>query len=251
MSLFSGSEVAPTITISERANPRKVHVTGDSVKLKCLVNNADPPPVITWTKNGKSLQLKSSMRLIHGRKYLHFKSLRPDDTGNYTCIVANKLGKDSYKFILVVQSQVKSKDPSLAPSRHLSAHLSGNFSLTCVINAKPKRGMPRVRWVKYARSLTLVKVFKAPVLAVHLIDTKKYKKNPRTRWSFMHNSNGSIVASLTFVNVTQSDQGIYVCTTGSRRSSKSVTSVIVQVKSFASIFPRSSAKTPSSGKAIL
>lgn len=229
LSFISGNEIAPYIKIPRRANPKRVHVVGESVKLKCLVNNADPPPIITWTKNGNSLQMKDHLRFIHGYKYLHFKSLKFDDTGNYTCIVSNKLGKDSYTFTLLVKSQIKSKIPSLAPSRYISAPLSGNFSLTCLINVKPKRGMPRVRWVKYTRSSVLVKVFKAPVQAMHLVQPRKLK-TPRALWRFNHYKNGSVVASLTFMNVTYKDKGLYICKTGSRRSSKVVTSVMVDVK---------------------
>ena len=247
---FVGSEVAPKITISRKANPRRVHVVGESIKLKCRVNNADPPPIITWTKNDKSLQLKEDMRLIRGHKYLHFKSLDRDDSGNYTCIVANKLGEDSYTFVLVVKSRIKSKDPSLAPSRFTSAPLGGNFSLTCVINAKPKRGMPRVRWVKYTRTSMLVRVFKAPVLAVNFVDGKKDSKDPRTRWRFDNIKNGSIIASLTFLNVSYADQGLYVCETGSRRSSKAITSVMVAVKKSIHVYTDIAEPQPN-GKYIL
>ena len=229
--MILGSEVAPSITISRKADPRRVHVVGESIKLKCRVNRAEPPPIVTWTKDDMSLQLKSNMRLIRGHRYLHFKSLKREDSGNYTCIVANRLGEDSYTFVLEVKSQLKSKDPGIAPSRFTSAPLGGNFSLTCVINAKPKRGMPRVRWVKYTRSSMLVRIFKAPVLAVHLIDAKKYNRDPRIQWRFDNIRNGSIVASLTFLNVTYADKGLYVCKTGSKRSSKAITSVMVAIKS--------------------
>ena len=229
---FFVGKVAPSIIISKKANPRRVHVVGESIKLKCRINNADPPPVITWTKDDKSLQMKDNLRLIRDHKYLHFKSLTLEDSGNYTCIVSNKLGEDSYTFILVVKSQIRSKDPSLAPSRLISAPLGGNFSLTCVINSKPKRGMPRVRWVKYTRSAMLVKVFKAPVSAMRLLDQKKKKKRPRTQWTFSSISNGSILVSLTFVNVTYADQGFYACKIGSKRSSNILTSIMVAVKKF-------------------
>ena len=218
------------------------------MKLKCLVNNADPPPIITWTKNGKSLQMKEQMRFIHGHKYLHFKALSREDSGNYTCIVSNKLGEDSYTFNLIVKTQIKSKNPNLAPSRYITAPLHGNFSLTCFINAKPKRGMPRVRWIKYTPLSMLVKVFKAPVLPMDLIDSKKYKKHPRTHWRFYNSKNGSIVASLTFMNVSYIDEGLYVCKTGSRRSSKVVTSIKVNVRKAVVFIGEDKTEPPSNGK---
>ena len=210
-------------------------MVGESTKLKCLVNDADPPPIISWTKDNKSLQMGKNMRYAHKHKILHFKLLSMNDSGNYTCIVANKLGKDSYTFQLVVKEHIMRKLPKLDAIQRIQAAVSGNFTITCRTSAKRKRGMPRIRWMKYsvtpeAGTSKLSRTFKAPVEPFNLLNAKKSKKNTRMKWRFDYNKNGSILVSLTFLNVTYRDAGYYECRSSNSRSAKIINSVVVDVK---------------------
>lgn len=165
------------------------------------------------------------MKLKMGKKHLQFKSLRMKDNGNYTCIVSNRLGRDSYTFVVIVKNQIvesnpgkEDKHPNIVPSQVLKAVISGNFTLVCQSNAKRKRGIPRVKWLKYRKNKStgesvMEEDFKAPIQQL-VNSKKKAKKHPRTSWRFDSTKTGSIVASLTFTNVSYKDEGIYICTTG-------------------------------------
>ena len=200
-------------------------MVGSSTKLRCLTNDANPPPEISWTKNGHSLQLDRKIKLKMGKKHLQFKSLRLKDSGNYTCIVSNRLGRDSYTFVIIVKNQIidsvpgeEDTHPNIVPSQRIKAVIAGNFTLVCQSNAKRKRGIPRVKWLKYKKDKTSGKStmeqdFKAPIQQL-VGSKKKAKKHPRTSWRFESTKTGSIVASLTFRNVSYKDEGLYICTTG-------------------------------------
>ena len=178
------------------------------------------------------------MKLKMGKKHLQFKSLRLKDSGNYTCIVSNRLGRDSYTFVVIVKNRIiesvrgkKNRRPNIVPSQVVKAVIAGNLTLVCQSNAKRKRGIPRVKWLKYKKDKasgksTMEQDFKAPIQQL-IGSKKKAKKHPRTSWRFESTKTGSIIASLTFRNVSYKDEGLYICTTG--KSLVAVKKVMVKI----------------------
>ncbi len=217
---------------------------GENAKLKCLVNAADPPPVITWTKDGKSLQSNPRIRYKTNLKTVLLKNLAIEDSGNYTCIVANRLGSDNYTFVVTVSKILKSKHPDVSHDHVVKAVTGGNFTLTCETRAKRKRGMPRFQWEKRSQMSEKVVKFKAPIQPVNLLDIKQRLKNRRTQWRFDYNETGTIVGSLTFFNVSKSDHGLYTCRTGNSLSAKiiKIVSVVVVDRSDADKFSKGNKK---------
>lgn len=65
---------------------------GEVKRLRCGVTG-QPPPAITWSKDGKPLQLSERVRNLSSNRTIKIKQVRLGDQGNYTCIAENALGK--------------------------------------------------------------------------------------------------------------------------------------------------------------
>lgn len=65
--------------------------------LQCVATGY-PKPEIMWYKNG--IPISNNYRI--GRWALKFTKALSTDTGNYTCVAANALGKSSHFFVLEV-----------------------------------------------------------------------------------------------------------------------------------------------------
>eukprot|EP00794_Sanderia_malayensis_P005401 gene5401-6077_t len=212
---MNGYQQKPKIIIEGKQRKERTLLVGESTKLKCIVNAVDPPPVITWTKDGKSLQSHPSIGVSTNHQVVHFKNLTLQDSGNYTCIVANLLGSVNYTFRITVKRHMKTSHPSFVSFEKVTAVVGGNVTLNCVTKAKRKGGVPRFRWIKYFPESTKIGVFKAPVQS-----KKSHAPQRRIHWEFFYHKNGTVVGSLTFKNVSQSDRGWYMCKTGGSQSAK-------------------------------
>ena len=60
-------------------------VVGESIKLECNVARGDPAPALNWQRNGQNVTSNSSLEI---------KNADTGNEGNYTCVAANKAGKD-------------------------------------------------------------------------------------------------------------------------------------------------------------
>ncbi|XP_078358886.1 hemicentin-1-like isoform X2 [Oculina patagonica] len=79
---------------------------GEDKRLRCVVTG-QPPPTITWSKDGKPLQLSERVRNLSSNKTIKIKQVRLGDQGNYTCIAENALGKINLTLKLHVRQDVK------------------------------------------------------------------------------------------------------------------------------------------------
>uniref|UniRef100_A0A493TK44 Ig-like domain-containing protein n=1 Tax=Anas platyrhynchos platyrhynchos TaxID=8840 RepID=A0A493TK44_ANAPP len=67
---------------------------GGEVRLECQAEG-QPPPQISWLKDGQPLQLQPPSRA-------HLGAVGPADTGIYTCVASNEAGEASRAFSLLV-----------------------------------------------------------------------------------------------------------------------------------------------------
>ena len=63
-----------------------------------------PHPVITWYKNGVTIEKKQLVETGH----LEFKEIQFEDRGMYTCTAENLLGRDQLSYNITVQGMFKS-----------------------------------------------------------------------------------------------------------------------------------------------
>ncbi|KAL9983809.1 hypothetical protein ACROYT_G006040 [Oculina patagonica] len=78
---------------------------GEDKRLRCVVTG-QPPPTITWSKDGKPLQLSERVRNLSSNKTIKIKQVRLGDQGNYTCIAENAFGKLNLTLTLIVRQGI-------------------------------------------------------------------------------------------------------------------------------------------------
>ncbi|XP_065217066.1 fibroblast growth factor receptor 2-like [Planococcus citri] len=83
----SSNEVVPTDLIKRFVTQGNLIVEkGARVKLFC-VYGGNPPPVISWQKDGVELKSKDNALIEESRSVVKIFSFRPEDVGTYTCKV--------------------------------------------------------------------------------------------------------------------------------------------------------------------
>lgn len=65
---------------------------GSSVRLKCVASG-NPRPDISWLKDNKPLSPQEIGENKRKKWTLNLKSLKPEDSGKYTCRVFNRAGE--------------------------------------------------------------------------------------------------------------------------------------------------------------
>ncbi|KAL1775484.1 hemicentin-1 isoform X4 [Sigmodon hispidus] len=114
---------------------------GTSVSLECE-SNAVPPPVITWSKNGRTITDSSHVEILTGGQMLHIKRAEVSDTGQYVCRAINVAGRDDKNFHLNVYVP-----PTIeGPEREVVVEIVSNpVTLTCDATGIPP---PIITWLK-------------------------------------------------------------------------------------------------------
>ncbi|XP_026645393.1 hemicentin-1 [Microtus ochrogaster] len=114
---------------------------GTSVSLECE-SNAVPPPVITWSKNGRTITDSIHVEILTGGQTLHIKRAEVSDTGQYVCRAINVAGRDDKNFHLNVYVP-----PTIeGPERDVIVETVSNpVTLTCDATGIPP---PTITWLK-------------------------------------------------------------------------------------------------------
>ncbi|KAK9890465.1 hypothetical protein WA026_010548 [Henosepilachna vigintioctopunctata] len=117
-------------------NPKKmlrvlVKPAGNMISFKCKVNG-NPPPNITWYKNGKP-PTRALGNLKYGQQHrtLTLEDLVTEDAGKYMCEACNKLGCINFTYTLDVVERLNSKPVLIDPLENSTALLGSDFELKC------------------------------------------------------------------------------------------------------------------------
>ncbi|GBM75401.1 Down syndrome cell adhesion molecule [Araneus ventricosus] len=80
---------------------------GQKTKILCTVIDGTGPFKFLWYKNDHALTTSSSVTIQNSEEYsmLLFNSLSTDHGGNYSCVVTNSFGRDSYSSQLVINEE--------------------------------------------------------------------------------------------------------------------------------------------------
>ncbi|KAM3876175.1 obscurin [Diretmus argenteus] len=153
-----------------------------TIKLTCKVTGS-PKPVVSWLKDGLPLEDDPHHIITADRTgtcSLILDGLTPEDSGQYMCYATSSMGNASTLAKVVVEA------PPRFVSRLESACLmeGEDIQFTCSTLTTP---LPRVRWLKDGRELT---------------DQQKY---------YILNDARSGILSLTIINPTEADIGLYEC----------------------------------------
>lgn len=87
------------------ANQAMVKKTGSNVRFKCGVSST-PKTSIIWLHNNQQLSESEPRR---GRNSLVINDLKPEDSGNYTCVAISQFGTVTQTYIIKVIGKCSSE----------------------------------------------------------------------------------------------------------------------------------------------
>ena len=94
-------------------HPEKAHMVnaGDTAVLTCVASGK-PLPIITWREDGVDRKDDSRITIteevvsvggtVLKKSYLEICNSTTEDSGEYSCIVDNEIGDDTFNFTLIV-----------------------------------------------------------------------------------------------------------------------------------------------------
>ncbi|XP_055516059.1 hemicentin-1-like [Leucoraja erinacea] len=133
-------QVPPRIENS-RDREEVLVIQGTSVTLTCEASGF-PPPLFSWLKDGELLVLNELVTESHGMR-LELPAVSLDDSGWYSCIATNEVGKATRHFSLVVM-----EPPHISRSettQEVSVVVNSPLELTCMAVGIP---VPGIRWLR-------------------------------------------------------------------------------------------------------
>jgi len=73
--------------------------------MHCHPSHGLPEPLVSWTKDGQTLDRSDrtrDIRLVRAGRIVHIRSADVDHSGIYTCVAENKAGRDQRRYNLQV-----------------------------------------------------------------------------------------------------------------------------------------------------
>lgn len=72
-------------------------VAGNSLTLECKAAG-NPPPLLTWLKDGVPVKASSNLRIVSGGKKLEILNAIEADRGQYLCVATSIAGEKEIKY---------------------------------------------------------------------------------------------------------------------------------------------------------
>ncbi|XP_072302296.1 neuregulin 2a isoform X2 [Eucyclogobius newberryi] len=91
---------------------------GSKLTVKCEATG-NPAPIYRWFKDGNELKKSKNVRIKNSQKHsrVQISKAKLEDSGNYTCVVENSLGKDNSTGTVNVQSITTTLSPGSGHAR--------------------------------------------------------------------------------------------------------------------------------------
>lgn len=120
---------------------------GEKTTVICTVASGTAPMKFIWMKDGKELKETSSVRFKHEQGYsmLFIEPVEVNSGGNYTCVVKNRAGIDSYTTFLDVEASPRWAQ---TPGDQKMA-FGSEVKLNCRATGSPP---PAVRWEMFVEA---------------------------------------------------------------------------------------------------
>ncbi|XP_014903584.1 fibroblast growth factor receptor-like 1 [Poecilia latipinna] len=158
--------------VSDRVTHRQTARLGSAIKLPCPVE-ADPPPFIRWTKDGRIIH-SGWIRFRVLRMGLKIKEVEADDAGTFNCQATNGFGSVNVNYTLIIIDDPRSDNsgpsngaepepggdklarprftqPEKMRRRVIACPVGSTVRLKCSASGNPR---PDIVWLKDDRPLT-------------------------------------------------------------------------------------------------
>jgi len=99
--------VGPPRLVSESYQRRRVLRAGVNLRLVCPVESPPPPPIVTWTKDGRDVHLGWERYRVHD-DVLRVRQVDVADSGVYTCHATNGFGTLDVSYLVYVYGRLLS-----------------------------------------------------------------------------------------------------------------------------------------------
>ncbi|XP_062447296.1 hemicentin-2 [Rhea pennata] len=124
-----------------------VVVVGQPLELHCLASG-NPPPVLTWLKDGLPLSESTGTLLLGNGMLLRVEQVSESSAGIYTCLASSPAGESVVQYTVIVQAP-----PQLLISNgesHVTAVANDSLQIRCHAMGFPA---PQVQWLKNGHPL--------------------------------------------------------------------------------------------------
>uniref|UniRef100_A0A3Q2P7W2 Fibroblast growth factor receptor-like 1 n=1 Tax=Fundulus heteroclitus TaxID=8078 RepID=A0A3Q2P7W2_FUNHE len=145
--------------VSDKVTHRQTARLGSAIKLPCPVE-ADPPPLIRWTKDGRNIH-RGWIRFRVLRMGLKIKEVEADDAGTFNCQATNGFGSVNVNYTLIIIASIKEAmrmparprftQPEKMRRRVIACPVGSTVRLKCAAGGSPR---PDIVWLKDDRPLT-------------------------------------------------------------------------------------------------
>ncbi|XGW32930.1 hypothetical protein V3C99_017442, partial [Haemonchus contortus] len=202
-------EVKPTFKDGEETARSLASPAGRTVKLSCRATGY-PEPRVVWHKNG-AIITEASPRMTGAdfkirKGMLEMEDAAESDSGKYMCEVFNSLGTIRRTFNVTIINRMRGP-PIIVPN--ILVNQTVNVNGTAVFHCRVVSDLtPYIFWVRIDRVNGSLHYYN---------ETAKEYMFKYTEMDAIENANvvtNDDESTLTLVNVTLEDQGIYACITG-------------------------------------
>ncbi|XP_009984381.1 PREDICTED: fibroblast growth factor receptor 3, partial [Tauraco erythrolophus] len=169
----------------------------NTVRFRCPAGG-NPTPSIYWLKNGKEFKGEhriGGIKLRHQQWSLVMESVVPSDRGNYTCVVENKYGniRHTYQLDVLERSPHRPILQAGLPANQ-TVVVGSNVEFHCKVYSDAQ---PHIQWLKHVE-----------------VNGSKYGPDGTPYVTVLKSwisKNAEADANLNLFNVTEQDEGEYLC----------------------------------------
>ncbi|NXV13679.1 HMCN1 protein, partial [Cepphus grylle] len=129
------------------AQSRQV-VAGNSLTLECKAAG-NPPPLLTWLKDGVPVKASDNLRVVAGGKKLEILNAVEADRGQYLCVATSIAGEQEIKYEVEILVRPTILNSGSHPSEVVVTQ-GNEISLECKVQGIPE---PAITWMKDGRPL--------------------------------------------------------------------------------------------------
>ncbi|KAG8436526.1 hypothetical protein GDO86_007581 [Hymenochirus boettgeri] len=142
--------VRPTFTETGHFHSEVEVIQGNNVTFECDARG-DPPPMLTWLREGIPLINGNGYKLTNHGKFLHLEKAQVSNAGIYVCVAVNLAGQSDRKYDLKILVPPRFSG-GLQKHENISIAEKNPLTLTCEVSGTPP---PKVTWYKDGQPVSL------------------------------------------------------------------------------------------------